>query len=191
VLDVARRVTGTGSLGVERYVVLVAGEGGRDGQHLLDLKETLPSAVGRWIAPTQPRWPSEAVRAATLQQRMQGVPPRLVGTIDRDGKSFLLRELQPAEDRIDLAAARGNTGKLAAAMADLGNVVAWAHLRAAGWRGAASVSDLGRFGRVQPWRQQVIRYALAYRRTVADDHQEYRRGLPDLLRRTKKKTRHR
>ena len=38
VLDIARRIAGTGSLGLERYVVLVDGNAGADGHYLLDLK---------------------------------------------------------------------------------------------------------------------------------------------------------
>ncbi|MGZ5237441.1 MAG: DUF2252 family protein, partial [Caldimonas sp.] len=45
VLDVARRVAGTGSLGVDRYVILVEGRGGPDGNYLLDLKHATPSVL--------------------------------------------------------------------------------------------------------------------------------------------------
>ncbi len=44
VLDVARRIAGTGSLGVDRYVILVEGKGSPDGNYLLDLKEALRMA---------------------------------------------------------------------------------------------------------------------------------------------------
>ena len=44
-LDVARRVAGTGSLGVQRYTVLMEGKGPPDGYWLADLKEALPSAL--------------------------------------------------------------------------------------------------------------------------------------------------
>ncbi len=42
VLDVERRVAGTGSLGLARWVVLVHGEGGDTAQRLLDLKVRCP-----------------------------------------------------------------------------------------------------------------------------------------------------
>jgi uncharacterized protein (DUF2252 family) len=45
VLDVARRVAGTGSLGLERYIVLVEGKASPNGNQLLDLKATPPSAL--------------------------------------------------------------------------------------------------------------------------------------------------
>lgn len=45
ILDVARRITGTGSLGVERYLILVRGRGSPDRNFLLDLKQALPSCL--------------------------------------------------------------------------------------------------------------------------------------------------
>ena len=45
VLDIACRIAGTGSLGVERFVVLVEGKGSPDGNYLLDIKEAKPSAM--------------------------------------------------------------------------------------------------------------------------------------------------
>lgn len=37
-LDIARRIAGTGSLGLERYIILVEGKGSPDANYLLDLK---------------------------------------------------------------------------------------------------------------------------------------------------------
>lgn len=43
VLDVARHIAGTGSLGAERYAILVQGKGSPDGHCLLDLKASFLS----------------------------------------------------------------------------------------------------------------------------------------------------
>jgi uncharacterized protein (DUF2252 family) len=50
VLDIGRRIAGTGSLGVERYVVLVEGKGSPDRNYLLDIKEAKPSAMAPHLA---------------------------------------------------------------------------------------------------------------------------------------------
>jgi uncharacterized protein (DUF2252 family) len=47
VLDVAHRIAGTGSLGLERYVVLIEGKGSPNGNYLLDLKQSLASSLAR------------------------------------------------------------------------------------------------------------------------------------------------
>ena len=58
VLDVARRIAGTGSLGVDRYVILVRGKGSPDGNYLLDLKEALPSSLTPYLKiPSRPGKP--------------------------------------------------------------------------------------------------------------------------------------
>ena len=62
IIDVARRIAGTGSLGVERYVILVEGKGSPDGNYLLDMKLALPSATAPNVHTPQPKWGSEAER---------------------------------------------------------------------------------------------------------------------------------
>ena len=76
VIDIGRRIAGTGSLGVERFVVLVEGKGSPDGNYLLDIKEAKPSALAPHLARLgikQPGWTDEASRVVTVQNRMQAV----------------------------------------------------------------------------------------------------------------------
>ena len=84
VLDVARRIAGTGSLDVDRYVILVTGKGSPNGNYLLDLKRALPSSLAPHLKLAQPAWKTEALRIVTLQRRLQAVSmarlhPVLVG----------------------------------------------------------------------------------------------------------------
>lgn len=72
-IDVARRIAGTGSLGVDRYVILVEGKGSPDNNYLLDLKEALPSVVTPHVKTPQPHWDTEAARVVAVQQRAQAV----------------------------------------------------------------------------------------------------------------------
>lgn len=69
-LDVARRIAGTGSLGVERYIAPVEGKGSADGNYLLDLKEALPSS----LAPGVPR-PSRPGRRGEPRGHAAEAPP--------------------------------------------------------------------------------------------------------------------
>src|SRR5512135_1689414 len=73
ILDVARRIAGTGSLGVERYVILVRGRGSPDRNFLLDLKQAVPSSLMATISVRQPEWKSEAHRVVAIQRRVQAV----------------------------------------------------------------------------------------------------------------------
>jgi uncharacterized protein (DUF2252 family) len=146
-LDVARRIAGTGSLGVERYVLLVEGKGSRDGNYLLDLKRARPSVLMPHVQARQPGWNSEADRVVSVQRRMQAVPPAFLHSVEMNGDPFVLRGLQPSEDRLDLAHANGKRSGLQAIVAEMGKIVAWDQLRSSGWRGSASADELIEFGR--------------------------------------------
>jgi len=87
VLDVARRIAGTGSLGVERYVVLVEGKGSPRQNYLLDLKAARPSATSVSLKAPQPEWPSEAERVVWVQSHMQAASPALLRAVNVEGRS--------------------------------------------------------------------------------------------------------
>ena len=100
--DLAFRVSGTGSLGMLRVGILVAGKGGPDGGWLFDMKEQgLPSPS---ILLGKPKLaPAERVLAA--ERACLEHPPRLAGTTKLGTRSMFVRRLAPQEDRVDLAAA--------------------------------------------------------------------------------------
>lgn len=50
----------------------------------------------------QPTWPNEALRIVQIQHRMQAICPALLQRVTIEGQSFVLRELQPTEDRLQL-----------------------------------------------------------------------------------------
>ena len=54
VLDVARRIAGTGSLGVQRYVILIEEKGSIGDHYLLDLKQSLGSCIAPHFKYLQP-----------------------------------------------------------------------------------------------------------------------------------------
>src|SRR5262249_38331315 len=105
-LDVARRIAGTGSLGVDRYVALVEGNGSPNDNYLLDLKEARASALAplvRKLRFSQPDWPNEASRIIAVKERVQSAPPALRAAVEIAGKPFSICELQPTQDRVSLA----------------------------------------------------------------------------------------
>ena len=53
-LDAARRIAGTGSLGIARYVILVEGHGSPNLNYLLDLKAAIPSSLQPYLKHKQP-----------------------------------------------------------------------------------------------------------------------------------------
>jgi uncharacterized protein (DUF2252 family) len=154
-LDVARRIAGTGSLGVRRYVILIQGKGSPDGNYLLDLKEALPSSLIGQSTAKQPGWSSEAERIACIQRRMQAVSTAFLWPEKIGRRSYLLRGLQPAEDRIDLRGWNGELRRLQGVMKVMGHLTAWAQLRSGGRQGAAIADELIDFGARSKWRTRL------------------------------------
>jgi len=126
VLDVAFRVAGTGSLGVFRVAVLVAGRGGRDGAWMFDLKE-MDESAGEALATRQAE--SGPERVARGLKTLLRQPPMMLGTVRVQGHGLLVRRLTPQEDRLDWPALP--EAQRAPALGYLGALTAAAHRRGA------------------------------------------------------------
>jgi uncharacterized protein (DUF2252 family) len=173
ILDIARRIAGTGSLGVQRYVLLVSVDGAPERCILLDAKEARPSALARVVPVAQQTWESEAARVVQLQHRMQAVTPALLQAAKIGETPFILRELQPTEDRLSLAAACDRPRRLRSAMRSMAQTTAWAQLRSSGREGSATADDLIALSRSRAWRLALINYARRYQRTVERDWRRF------------------
>jgi uncharacterized protein (DUF2252 family) len=145
VVDVARRIAGKGSLGVERYVILVQGSGSPNGNYLLDLKQARPSSLAARCEIRQPRWNNEAQRVVATQRLIQAVSPVLLEDATIGKTPYVLRVLQPVEDKIDLDNKNVTFDELHELMQSLGKIVAWGELRSCGRGGASSIDELIRY----------------------------------------------
>ena len=178
-LDVARRIAGTGSLGVERYVLLVEGKGSPDGNYLLDLKEAAPSVLVPYVKAWQPAWKSEAERVVSIQRHVQAVSQAFLHDVEMSGKPFVLRGLQPSEDRLDLANAKGRLAKLQPVVEAMGKIVAWGQLRSSGWQRSANAGELIAFGRAaRTWQPALIELAGNLAKRVEADWHAFRDSPP-------------
>lgn len=174
VLDVARRIAGTGSLGLERYVVLLRGRGGVDGNFLLDIKNAPPSALAPVLPCPQPAWESEARRIVDIQRRVQAITPAFLTDLTFDGQSYVLKELLPDQDRLTLDHWDGKLARLESVMCDMGALLAWAHLRSSGRQGSANADAWMAYGAdVASWRAHLIEHAQACQQQVLADWKSY------------------
>lgn len=178
-LDVARRIAGTGSLGLERYTILLAGRGTPAGRFLLDLKAARPSALAPYVKQQQPRWSSEAERIVAIERRMQAVAPALIHPVSIDSTSYVLRELMPTEDKLDLKGWKGSREGLDLLARDLGYLVAWSQLRSGGRDGSAIIDELIAFANERRWRKSVLAYAEKYADTAWRDWKAFRKAYED------------
>lgn len=173
-LDVARRIAGTGSLGIPRYVALVAGKGTPNGHFLIDIKQTGPSSLAPYVSVRQPPWESQADRVVTIQQHVQAISPALLQPVSFADRGWVLRELQPSKDRLVLAAWNGKLDRLQKVVKTMGEVVAWGQLRSAGRQGAATIDDLIEFVHHEPWTDELVIYAQQYSETVRANWIQFR-----------------
>jgi uncharacterized protein (DUF2252 family) len=177
VLDVARRIAGTASLGVERYVLLVTGKGSPDRNYLLDLKEALPCALASKLKIRQPRWDNEAQRIVAIQQRVQAISMAFLHPVVFDGAAYVLRGLQPSEDRVSLEGQHGTFAELQQLTKSFGQLVAWGQLRSSGQQGSASVDALAAFWRKRGHSSKILGLAQECAMRTQKQWDQYRRAL--------------
>lgn len=159
VIDVARRIAGTGSLGIDRFAILVEGRGSPDRNYLLDLKQALTSTVAHHWPAIQPRWPTEADRIFAIQQRMQAVPMAFLHAVQWKEASYILRALQPAEDRVNAHAIEHNVDSFLGLVHAMGQCLASAQLRSTGRQGSADADQLIEFASRKKWTIKVVQSA--------------------------------
>ncbi len=176
VFDVAGRGIGTGSIGIERYLVLVNGKGAPEGLHLLDVKESLPPSALQYLHFRQPVLGNEAERLIAIQRRVQASTPAFLNPIKLGKKWFVVKELQPLEDKIDFTTMEADEEKLTNLLVTMGNIVAWNNLRSGGRQGSAIADTMIRFGeKLYKMEDEIMDYAEGYADTVRKYHKEFKK----------------
>ena len=176
VLDATGRIVGVGSLGVRRYLVLIEGAGGGDGNVLLDVKEAAPSSLLGCPGVERPDWPGdEAARVVEAQRCLQASPTTGLGTLEFAGRAFRARAMIPAENRADLDRLRRDPVKLRRAVGVAGTVAAWSHYRGAWTAGVDRTASLARWASGAAL-DSILAAAARYADRVRRDHRRYRRA---------------
>lgn len=174
VLDVARRIAGTGSLGTERYIILVEGSGSPAGNYLLDLKHEPGSALAPYLTLPQPEWKTEAERVVNIQQRVQAISPAFLNAVQIGNRSYVMRELLPDSDRLQLELWDGKLRRLEKVMHAMGKIMAWDHLRSGGRQESAITDEWIEFAARSNWRSPLLEYVNSYALQVVSDWNEFR-----------------
>jgi hypothetical protein len=94
-----------------------------------------------------------------LQKVMVAMAPALLAPVQVHGASFILKELQPSADRLDLHSTRGDALTLAEVVEDMAQLTAWAQLRGCARFGAALPDALMAFGAQTGWQAPLARAA--------------------------------
>lgn len=179
VLDIARRIAGTGSLGVARFVVLVNGKDSPDGNYLIDLKIATPSALipalqQRGIV--QPAWADQAERVVAIQNRMQSVNHAFLHAVKLDGTPYILRGLQPSEDRVSIGEWGKKISRLHEVATTMGRILAWDQLRASGRAGAACADALIDFASGTEWTAELLNLAQHMTEVTRQQYEDFKQA---------------
>jgi uncharacterized protein (DUF2252 family) len=168
--DIAGRVSGIGSMGRLRYVLLLRGKGTADARNVvLEFKEAQPS--GYDVVRKRPVEGAKRAEAVVGTQRRLEVSasPYLGYAVDGE-LSFQARELGPADARVDTGAVKAPMMLQQLARIQ-GQILARAHVRAAAEAvgpsshaiAQAMLADADRFG------QRLLVFALNYADQVLAD----------------------
>lgn len=173
--DLAIRVAGTGSLGVERFIIL-ADDKDTKRPILFDLKGSHVSALAMHSPVRQPKWKRESERIVTIQRLMPYALPRFLDVVV-DGKAdFILRQLQPSADKFDHASCKGKPTLMAELLREMASALASAQIRSASRYGSSGVDDLIDLAGRDAWKRSVIRFAEEYHGRLLADHAAYKRS---------------
>jgi uncharacterized protein (DUF2252 family) len=171
--DAAYRIAGTGSLGVERFVLLIHDEH-VDKYSLLDMKQSKPSSLLRYTNIKQPVWDNEGERVITIQNYMQNVSPALLNTISFKKNVFVIKKMQASEDIMNLNMCEGKIDRLEEVITDFAEMAASAHLRGAGRKTATGIDNLISFFETSnKWQKQLLSYSEQYAKQVKRDYKQY------------------
>jgi len=88
-------------------------------------------------------------------------------------RAFVLRELQPTDDKINSTLLNGKVGRLEKLVKTLAKVTAWGQLRSAGRQGANAAYDFFDFASDAKWQKVLLEYARHYTQTVKQDYAEF------------------
>jgi len=187
-VDVARRIAGTGSLGLERYSVLARPEKDPDTLRLIDIKLAVPSVWAAVLgsAGSVAPWHSEAARVVGIQRVSQAISPALLrgvvyGAKGETPKSYVVKSLQPTADRVELGAGKHVVADLDDALQTMARVAAWCHLRGCGRFGTDLVERIQDYAAGTAWRKSALKLA-AHGRAVslkqwAEFAEDYRQAI--------------
>ncbi len=169
IIDIAYRLAGTGSMGLERYVVLAKRE---SAYYFLDFKYAQQASINLYLKP-KINWENDARRIIDVQRMSQHVSPALLQQVSIDGADFVLRELQPLEDKLDFSILDAKKGKLNEVIRTMAEMAASSYLRSSGWMRSSTIDELITFSATDDWHTELYAFATMYKGQVMEDFNEF------------------
>lgn len=175
-IDAGFRIAGTGSIGVKRYLLLLEHRNNPQKKLLVDAKQSLVSAANGYINTAQPQWANEADRIIAVQEMMQHVSPAFLAAFRFGEKWFVVKELQPMTDKVNLSQAIKQPAQVEDYIANLGMIAASGQLRSSGRRGAATADELIAFAGSNDWETTLKEWTVSCTEKLKADYQIYKKA---------------
>lgn len=179
--DVCGRVSGIGSMGRFRWVVLVNGKGTKEARNvLLEFKEARPSAydLERQRQHEPAALVARAERVITVQRQSQVASNARLGFAVDGGLSFQARELGPHDLRLEFKSLRSSADMQAVAHV-MAAILARTHARSAA-RVVGVANPLAELSEPDAFCQRILAFALAYADLVQRDWKRFIGNRGDL-----------
>ncbi len=153
--DVAFRIAGTGSLGLQRYCVLCY-HAKRGKHYLIDIKQARESCYKSILPINQCKFKDEAERINFIGQIMQFNAPGFLTSIEIYNVWYVVKELQPVIDKMTLEDFNNDFPGFKNVAIEMAPLIAYAQLRSSGRKGSSTADELITFAEKQQWQKNII-----------------------------------
>lgn len=170
--DLVGRIAGTGSLGLPRYLLLIQSKEEKNTM-ILDLKTARESSLAKYLDDSQPKHANHAERICFSQNILQFDDPNLLESWELDNKSFVVRNYQPSEDKIDWFSVGKKSKDSSNVISDFAKLLAWSQIRASGKSGAAGFDEILKFTGQKEIKNELIKFSSDYSQKVMNDYKEF------------------
>ncbi|HWW37889.1 DUF2252 domain-containing protein [Pedobacter sp.] len=181
VKDVVFRLAGTGSVGTKRYMFLLESLKKKGKYLIVDMKQAQSSALNPFVKIKQPAWSCEAERVVFVQGLSQHMPCALLSYTIFKGDSYVMKEMQPTEDKIKFRLIQDQYRDIYQVIDDMALLTASAHIRSSGRSRSAIADELIEFGQRTDWQPSLIDYAQECFKKVKKDYKIFKEGFESGL----------
>ena len=101
------------------------------------------------------------------------MPPALLSTVDLGNVSYVLRELQPIEDKVQVERLGAKLERWEEVVRVIAKVLAWDQLHGGGHHGSATARKLREFAQAMDWQAALLKYAQSYAAHVEEDYRTF------------------
>ena len=97
-----------------------------------------------------------------VQGMMQYALPRFMGTLSLEGAPYVLKQLQPSNQKIDYSLCHKKMKNVETVMTTMAEALASAQIRSASRKGSASIEELISYAADPDWQADLVKVAMDY-----------------------------